>query len=297
MAYFFIGIFMKITILYSNFKILGKEIPFYGLLMIFGFALAIIAAIPRAKKLGIPISEIIYSAIFTVIGALSGAKLLAILTSIQYIIPYLKNGGSILAIIQGGFVFYGGFIGGFLALFLYTKAYKEPFGKYIQMYAPSVPLGHLFGRIGCLFGGCCYGMPVSENFPFSVVYQFVDEGYWSMVSVVPEQTYLPIQLIEALSLIVVYVIAEYTFYKSDKKFLPTYIYLFSYGVLRFTLEFFRGDAERGFFLGLSTSQIISLLILSVSAYFLIKTLLKKKNEDNTNVQLEIPLSETTDKTE
>lgn len=292
---------MKITILYSGFKIVGRFVPFYGILMIFGFALAIIAAIPRAKKLGIPVAEIAYSAVFTVIGAMVGAKLLAILTSLQYIIPYLKNGGSILAILQSGFVFYGGFLGGFLALFLYTKAYKEPFGKYIQMYAPSVPLGHLFGRIGCLFGGCCYGMPVSENFPFSVVYQFVDEGYWSMVSVVPEQAYLPVPLMEALCLVVVYVIAEYTFYKSDKKFLPTYIYLFSYGVLRFTLEFFRGDAERGFFLGLSTSQIISLLILSVSAYFLIKTLLKRKTTENQNVQLEIPISkstaETIDKTE
>ena len=283
---------MRITIFYSGFTLFEKEIPIYGLLMILGFALAIVSAIPRAKKLGIPISEITYSAIFTIIGAMVGAKLLAILTSLQYIIPYLKNGGSIIDILQAGFVFYGGFIGGFLALFLYTKAYKEPFGKYIQMYVPSVPLGHLFGRIGCLFGGCCYGMPVSENFPFSVVYQFTDENYWSMVSTVPGQAYLPVQLIEALSLVVVYVIVEYTFYKSDKKFLPTYIYLFSYGVLRFTLEFFRGDAERGFFLGLSTSQIISLLILSVSAYFLIITLLKKKQSDVQNIQLEIPLSET-----
>lgn len=282
---------MKIIILYSSFKILGKDIPFYGLLMIFGFALAVVAAIPRAKKLGIPISEIVYSTIFTIIGALIGAKVLAILTSLQYIIPYLKHGGSILTLLQAGFVFYGGFIGGFLALYLYTKAYKEPFGKYLQMYAPSVPLGHLFGRIGCLFGGCCYGMPVSENFPFSVVYQFVDENYWHMVSTVPGQPYLPIQLIEALCLIVVYVITEYAFYKSDKKFLPAYIYFFSYGILRFTLEFFRGDAERGFFLGLSTSQIISLLILGVSAFFLIKTILQKKKNTNNDIQLEIALPE------
>ncbi len=282
---------MRITILYSSFTVFGKEIPIYGLLMIFGFALAIAVAIPRAKKLEIPIAEIAYSAVFTVIGAIIGAKLLSIVTSLHIIIPYLQNGGSIIEVLKAGFVFYGGFIGGFLALFLYTKAYKEPFGKYIQMYVPSVPLGHLFGRIGCLFGGCCYGMPVSENFPFSVVYQFTDENYWSMVSTVPGQAYLPVQLIEALSLVVVYVIVEYAFYKSDKKFLPAYIYFFSYGILRFTLEFFRGDAERGFFLGLSTSQIISLLILGVSAFFLIKTILQKKKNTNNDIQLEIALPE------
>lgn len=284
---------MKITILYSAITIFGKPIPFYGLLMVLGFALAIIAAIPRARKLGVPLAEIVYSSVFTVLGALAGAKILALLTSLPYIIPYLKQGGSIIKLLEAGFVFYGGFIGGFIALFLYCKAYKEPFKKYLQLYAPSVPLGHLFGRIGCLFGGCCYGMPVDANAPFSVVYNFVDENYWSLVSVTPGQAYLPVQLIEALCLVVVYIIAEYTFYKSEEKLIPAFIYFLSYGVLRFTLEFFRGDAERGFFLGLSTSQLISIVILSVSAYYLISFLLKK-NTSSKDTQLEIPLpNETT----
>lgn len=284
---------MRITILYTSFSLLGRVIPLYGFLMVFGFALAIIASIPRAKKLGIPVAEIAYSAVFTVIGAMIGAKLLAILTSLRYVIPYLKQGGSILKILESGFVFYGGFIGGFLALFLYCKAYKEPFGKYIQLYAPSVPLGHLFGRIGCLFGGCCYGIPVGANAPFSVVYQFVDESYYSLVSVTPGQAYLPVQLIEALCLVVVYVIAEYTFYKSEEKWLPSFIYFFSYGVLRFTLEFFRGDAERGFFLGLSTSQIISLFILAITVYYFIKLLFTKKNKTkHTQLEIQIPENKT-----
>jgi len=57
-----------------------------------------------------------------------------------------------------------------------------------------------------------------------------------------------------------------------------YIYLLSYSVLRFINEFLRGDEIRGFVLGISTSQLISILIFIASLSLLIYTNLKKKEE-------------------
>ena len=51
----------------------------------------------------------------------------------------------------------------------------------------------------------------------------------------------------------------------------------SYSVIRFILEFFRGDTYRGIYFGLSTSQIISIIIfISCLIYLLLKKLKKAK---------------------
>ena len=55
-----------------------------------------------------------------------------------------------------------------------------------------------------------------------------------------------------------------------------FTYLLSYGIARFIIEFFRGDTYRGFFLGLSTSQIISLLTVIVVLILIIFERRKKK---------------------
>ena len=49
-----------------------------------------------------------------------------------------------------------------------------------------------------------------------------------------------------------------------------------YPVVRFTLEFFRGDEIRGFLFGLSTSQNISILLFAFAVIFTIVDLNKKR---------------------
>lgn len=71
---------------------------------------------------------------------------------------------------------------------------------------------------------------------------------------------LPVQLIESTSLIVIYLLCEIAFYAGKKRGLSAFVYAAAYSVVRFTLEFFRGDEVRGVY-GLSTSQYLSIVLL------------------------------------
>ena len=67
--------------------------------------------------------------------------------------------------------------------------------------------------------------------------------------------------------------------RMKKPGLLTGIYLAGYAVMRFVLEFFRYDAERGGFLGVSTSQWISLLLLPVGVFIIWRAVYPKTNSE------------------
>ncbi len=239
----------------NSFRVFGKEIPFYGLLFVFGFAVAVVTAIPKARKMKLPFSEIACSGVFAGVGGILGAKLLSVLTSINYIIEYHL---SLLDILQNGFVFYGGLIGGAAGLLVYAKAFRAPVLPYCDLYAAGTALGHAFGRVGCLLSGCCYGVPHAGG--FSVIYRHAIDPNTPLGTPL-----LPIQLIESFCLIAIYLACEAAFYFGKRRGASAAVYALSYSVVRFVLEFFRGDLVRGVWGGLSTSQYISLAIFAFCA--------------------------------
>lgn len=267
----------------SYLHIFGHAIPVYGLMFIFGFIIAVVTSLHRLKKYRLAKSELVYAGVFAGIGGVVGAKLLSILTSIPLIVAAIRaNPGTetFKVILQDGFVFYGGLIGGFLGILLYTKIYKLSAMEYCDIFAPSVALGHVFGRIGCLFSGCCYGMAVNggfyvlypsaaqENIANSVRY-LNEAGEWITSGVPLDTKLLPVPLIESVLLIFIFFAAEAVFLKTKRAGLATLTYAAFYATARFILEFFRADGERGIAL-LSTSQWISLAILlavGIYAYF------------------------------
>ena len=123
----------------------------YGLLFALGIAISAIVAILICKKRNIERYEIVYSGVFTMAGAIIGAKLFFLLVSIKLIIE-TKPG--IPDLIRGGFVFYGGLVGGMAGLFIYVKKYKLDAKDFFDIFATVTPLGHALGRVGCFFGGC-----------------------------------------------------------------------------------------------------------------------------------------------
>lgn len=233
---------------------LGREIPLYGLCFIAGVAMAACVATGLIKKKKIDGFDLAGSAVYTMIGAIVGSKLLFIAVSWEQIRAYNL---SFLDVMRGGFVFYGGLIGGFAGLLIYVKQFKLNLRDFLDIYATVLPLGHAFGRVGCFLGGCCYGMEMSHECFLCVVY---DNPYNALTPRgVP---LLAVQLIEAACLAVCFAVMMILFYKAKPlrgKLAP--IYACAYAVLRFTLEFFRGDKERGS-LYFSTSQWISLGILA-----------------------------------
>ena len=169
---------------------------------------------------------------------------------------------------SGGLVFYGGFIGAALAVILYTRIHgSQPLWKIADAFAPSVPLGHALGRLGCLMYGCCFGatcdLPWAIQFPahspaFDALGQAPGDPAHS-VHVHPSQVYaslLNFSLYGGLAWL-------YRRKRFDGQVFA--VYLMAYSVNRFIVEFFRGDYQpEQLWLGwIKPGQQLSLFLLPV----------------------------------
>ena len=245
--------------MFPSFVLFGKTISTYSIASLVGILLAGIYAAIMAKKRGLDDVEMIITLLFAAIGVLIGGHLLYGITNIQTIIQLIRDPSPIgsvkdffqyLFYIFGGQVYYGGLIGGLIVGYLYLKRKKLPVGEYSDICAAMIPLFHGFGRIGCFLGGCCYGVPSA----FGFIYHN---------NPLPEANGIrrfPIQLLESALNFILFLMFHRLLKKDKYKGLLLYIYLCTYAVMRFVLEFWRGDTLRGFIFGLSTSQFISIFV-------------------------------------
>ena len=170
----------------------------------------------------------------------------------------------------GGLVFYGGLIGAVLGVYIYCKQYKMPFMPLTDIFAPLIPFVHGVGRIGCFMAGCCYG---KEYHGFGSV-QFPENSLMPQLDDVPR---IPVQLIEAgLNFIIAVVLLVVQKKKKMKTGQLLGIYLVYYTIIRYLMEMMRGDSVRGAVGGVSTSQIISIILIPIGIVLLHGGLVEKK---------------------
>ena len=239
-------------------NIFGYNIATYGLIIFIGiFIGSIISLFYFTKFFSIKKEDVFYCILYAVIGLGIGAKLLYIITNIPFLIENYQTldlYDTFLQMLKGGFVFYGGLIGGILGVFIYSKQFKISFKELLLILLPVVPLIHGIGRIGCLCAGCCYGM---EYHGFGAI------TFHNSLLAPNDIPLFPMQIVEAICNFIIFIILLVTY----KKFLGTYktvgLYLVLYSIVRFTLEFFRGDLIRGIYFSLSTSQWISIVLFIV----------------------------------
>lgn len=236
----------------------------YGVCCTLGIVLAGLLALHNGKRSKINSYDLILCFTAILIGGFLGAKLLYLMVDFSSICEMFRNNGvnmeTISAIVQGGFVFYGGFIGGLLGIFIFSRIMKVSPIHFITVIAPGVPLAHAFGRVGCFMAGCCYGIP-SERFGIA----FTDSlGAPNGVKL------FPVQLLEAGLLLILAFVMQAYISKSKHRHCNIYLYLFIYPVIRIFTERFRyDDTERGIFFGLSTSTWISIGIIAVGLVLLV----------------------------
>ena len=177
------------------------------------------------------------------------------------------NGGKFA--LSGGVTFMGGLVGGascFVIATLCCKSadVKRDFPLIADIAAVCIPLAHGCGRIGCFFGGCCYGKPTDSwlgvDFP----------------NVSGDVCVHPTMLYEAFFCFVMAGILLLFILKFPRKGYLVAIYGVAYSVFRFFIEYLRGD-ERNSFASLSPSQIQSIvLILACAVYVGVKVYLDVK---------------------
>jgi phosphatidylglycerol:prolipoprotein diacylglycerol transferase len=228
----------------------------YGLFVALGFFAAMHYLLRRAKRYGIAENRILDLLLYSIVFGLLGARIAYVLFNWGF---YATHPGDILRIWEGGLVFYGGFIVGAATVIAYTRLHRElKLWTLADLLAPAIALGHVFGRLGCLFAGCCYGQPT--NFPWAL-------RYCNPESLAPLNMPLhPTQLYEALGNLAIFVALDRYNGRRHAEGFAFAAYLALYALLRFLVEFLRGDDRGAFIWGLSPSQAGSIVAALIALF-------------------------------
>jgi len=234
---------------FLNWVIGPIPIRLYGLMIGLGFIIGIYLAARQAKKEGVNPDRVLDLGVYMLLTAIVGSRLLFVLTNLQ---EFAGKPLEAFALWKGGLVFYGGLLAAVPVGIWYLRRHGLPVWKTADIMAPSIALGQAFGRLGCFFAGCCFGAPCSGP----VCITFHDPHSLAPLGV----PLFPTQLMESAGSLLIF--GALLLLRRSKKFDGQVFWLYAllYAVLRFIIEFFRGDAVRGLYFGdiISTSQIIAI---------------------------------------
>ena len=250
------------------FRIGSFGVPAMGMCVLVGAILAVLLSWILRKRTALDWNgEFVDAIISAVLLGFVGMKILYWIVTPNVFRDAFANGffQGILSLLMEGMVFYGGLIGGILGIFLTARKKKKNILEFTDLMAPCFCVAHAFGRIGCLLAGCCYGLQVGETAQFGLL---TYKGALA-VKYLDGAMRLPVPLMEAVFLLVLCEVLVLIYCTEKRLGTTTGWYLISYSVWRFIIEMFRGDAARGKFGPLYTSQWISILILAAGVALLL----------------------------
>jgi phosphatidylglycerol:prolipoprotein diacylglycerol transferase len=286
----------------------GEPIPAYFTLLMVGFALATFVAARWAKRAGLDHDVIIDLGLVALLSGVAGGRLLHVFAD-GYFWDYVhlctdpaqvvwrtvdgarecaELGGAWVAargechavtrncfawaeFWSGGLAYYGGLITASATGLWFLRREGFPRGAATDIAGAVIPLGIFFGRLGCFFGGCCFGVPtdgpLGMRFPghsAASEMQFrqgllADKALASL-PVHPTQLYEAAGCLAIASYLLLWLHPRKRF---DYQVFLAFLAL--YAVLRFALEYLRAD-DRGALAGLSTSQLLSLGLFAGAAW-------------------------------
>lgn len=224
------------------FELLGRPIYWYGILVALGFLAALLHWNAHARRLDFPPAIGSDLALIVMVGGILGARLLYVAANFAY---YSRHPIEIIRIDQGGLIFYGGFLAAAAGVLWMARARQLPLWKLGDFTVSALPLGHALGRVGCLLNGCCYGAPC--------------ELPWAVHTAGALRH--PVQAYEALFNLALYFLLRRVLLRGARPGMVVATYLLAYGVWRFTVEFFRGDARMDGWGGLNAAQSLSVALI------------------------------------
>ncbi len=232
----------------SEYIKLGRYyIPTYGLIVLLGFTVCMSLAQSKLKNDSKRRQEFFSIVLFSGIGALIGSKTLTVIFELAH---HSVNKIDFVTFKDAGYSFYGGLAGFFGSGFIFCKIFKIDSGFFVENFLFVIPLMHCIWKIGCLMGGCCFGIEYSG--PMAVVFP-------SGVNNLSGVQVFPIQILEsAVSFITS--IFLYFYQKRSNICSPTGLYFLIYGISRFFLEFLRFHERESF---LSDGQICSIICVLI----------------------------------
>jgi phosphatidylglycerol:prolipoprotein diacylglycerol transferase len=254
----------------------------YGLLIASAFLVGIWLAQREARRRGQDPERLADLSFWILVAALVGSRIYFILVNWD---DYFGTGRALvstpfgriprlLAVWEGGLVFYGGFIGAALTAGWYMRRHRMPFLAHADTLIPSVAFGHFLGRIGCFAAGCCWGEVAHGHLPWGASFPPASLAYQTFAGRPHPEAFLapdrlttlplhPVQLYESFGELAIFLLLVLVV-RPRKRFHGQVLaaWLLAYAVLRTVAEVFRGDVERGVVAGLGVGQWTSLAIFA-----------------------------------
>ncbi len=242
------------------------DLRMYGILIAVGAFLALRMAITRYERFGGRPEIAEKAVLFALLGGFIGAR-------IGYVIPrfagpggFIERPGDILAIWQGGLAFFGGLVGGTLAVIIYVRLADGDLPAMVDAIAPGLALAQSIGRWGNYFNQELFGRPT--DLPWALR---VDPVPAATAERFPgAATFHPTFLYESLwnaGLVVALLAIDRAGWLTRRGSL-IFVYLIGYGVGRGWIEALRVDTVERYF-GLSRNNWIAIAIVIVGAIGLV----------------------------
>ncbi|MCF7805249.1 MAG: prolipoprotein diacylglyceryl transferase [Candidatus Marinimicrobia bacterium] len=248
------------------------KIHWYGLMYIVAFAVVYLLIRYRLQTESVDYNMDLVERFFTwaIIGVMVGGRLGYVLFytagyylahPIEIVLPFSAQNGGLQFTGFSGMSYHGGMLGVAVAFVAFARKYKVNFFKFTDLVVPAIPLGFMFGRIGCFINGTLYGRPT--DVPWGMYFPMDATGL----------LHHPSQLYEALfeGLILFLILWAVRKKRFSENTMAAW-YLMGYGFFRVSIEFFRQpDAHLGEVLWfLTTGQLLSLgMVAGGVALFLI----------------------------
>ncbi len=264
----------------------------YGAMLVLAFSLStwlagrILRQLPPELQRLTP-SQVVDLSCLALLGGIVGGRLFFVVLHWQF---FLDKPQYLLALWQGGLVWYGGFAGGVGTAWLYARRHQVSCRWVLDLFAPALALGHAVGRIGCFLNGCCYGK--------------ITDAWCGVIMPGEPRPVFPTQLAESLGLLFLSIILRllqpvlsdlrrptcFALLRKAKQSVrgeaaggvegrPSRlanrpgqlfgVYLCGYAVLRFVLEGYRGD-QTVFWASLTLQQLISVAGFVIGAILLLQ---------------------------
>jgi phosphatidylglycerol---prolipoprotein diacylglyceryl transferase len=178
---------------------------------------------------------------------------------------------------RGGLVWYGGLIGGIIAYYVQVRSRKLPMAVMFDATAPALAVAYGVGRMGCFLVGDDYGrytesaigVEFPRGAPASTAGNLRAIGETNIPATIPDSAVVPVhptQLYEiGLASVMFFILWRLGARRGLRSGQLFSAFLALYGIERFFIEFVRAKSDR-FVLGLSTSQIMSIVLLAVAAF-------------------------------
>lgn len=217
----------------------------YGLTFTLGMVLCIVLAMTRAKKYDFTKDDVLDYFLWMIPFIMVGAR--AYYVAFEW--EYFK--GSIFRILdfrQGGLAFYGGVIGGIVALLIAARVKKTKAHRIMDYLAVLLPLGQGIGRWGNFFNQEAFG--TNTSLPWGMISEGTRQGLAALNAdpanplpgLDPNLPVHPTFLYEFLANMLIFVILIFVLKKQKRPWTTVLTYFFLYGIVRFFVEGVRTDA-------------------------------------------------------